>query len=152
MDRQGLVSYTSTTLSRLLTSQPRISTTAGLSSHTHPPLLDKEPANADKPRVRELVEGVKLNIVLRGLPSDDRPSAASMVFPRVRRSPLSKDKVQHLDIVSCWKGLSPSQSDELAAWEGIFQECLASQIREHLREGFVKWLDKYIGMYSPHYL
>lgn len=127
--------------------QARISTNTGVSSHAHPPLLSEKIGHAAEPGVRELVEELHFDIVLRGLPSDERPSAASMVFPRVRRSPLGKDKAQHLDIVSCWKGISPSQSDELAAWEGMFRECLASQIQEHLQEDFSKWLYKYTGTF-----
>ncbi|KAF2023276.1 hypothetical protein EK21DRAFT_12766, partial [Setomelanomma holmii] len=100
--------------------------------------------------LKKLVARLNLDIVLHGLPADEaglscggtRP-ASSLLMPQVRRSPMAHGATQHLDVVSCWKGLSPSQGEEIAAWERIFTECLAAHIESGLRGSFSDWLRKY---------
>ncbi|KAH7071425.1 hypothetical protein BKA63DRAFT_419420 [Paraphoma chrysanthemicola] len=144
MEFQRLVSDSPTPFVRYSTLQARGNAAADRSVHAHPSLKHAKTAtpNADDPW--DLVQRMTLEVTLQGLLGDERPSPASMFLPRVRRSPLSRDNVQHLDIVSCWKGISPSQGNELAAWEGVFEECLASHLSKHLQEGCVKWLNQYI--------
>lgn len=61
-----------------------------------------------------LAKDVHLEVVLV-VPSDDP------IIPRVRRTPPSGESVQHLDLVSCWKGLSYQQARELDIWEQSFE-------------------------------
>jgi hypothetical protein len=95
-------------------------------------------AKTDKEALKDLILKVPIEIVLRRLPGEDPTSACGPLLPRVRRSPLTTDAVQHLDIVSCWKGLSHHQSLELSAWEETFKESLASQLKTYLLHHFAK--------------
>jgi hypothetical protein len=99
-------------------------------------------------RLQDLVSKVTLDVELQGLANDDLPHAYTHVVPRVRRSTFTEDAVQHLDIVSCWKRLSKSQVLELATWEQLFKECLASQLKQRLQQDFADRLGGYFGDYS----
>jgi hypothetical protein len=96
-------------------------------------------------RLQDLVSKVALDVELQGLANDDLPPACALVVPRVRRSTFTEDTVQHLDIVSCWKGLSNSQALELAMWERLFKACLASQLKQRLLQDFANRLSGYLG-------
>lgn len=41
--------------------------------------------------------------------------------------------IQHIDVVTCWKGLTYSQASELAFWEQAFRHCLTLQVESSLR-------------------
>jgi hypothetical protein len=97
----------------------------------------------------DLVSNLTLDIVIRGLANQGPPLITAFFLPDVRRSPLTKGAVQHLDTVSCWKGLSQSRARELSTWERLFEESLAVQIKEHLQRRFVVYLSKCHGTYHP---
>jgi hypothetical protein len=101
------------------------------------------------PSLFGFVSKVKFHVILRGLLNEDLPAASACLFPAVRRSPSTIGGPQHLDTVSCWKGLSQSQSEELVAWEGLFKESMASQIKEDIQRGFALQLKLCPGMQSP---
>jgi len=83
--------------------------------------------------------------VLRGFVNQDWASSSALVLPRVRRSPPSDDTVRHLELVSCWKGLSHSQAIELTSWERLFKQSLASHIKQHLLQDAIHRLGGYPG-------
>jgi hypothetical protein len=114
--------------------------------HAHPPFTADIPKDKTG-RLQDLVRKVALDVELRGLANEDLPPAYAPVIPRVRRSTFTEDAVQHLDIVSCWKGLSKSQVLELATWEHLFKECLASQLKQCLEQDFAERLGGYLGDY-----
>jgi hypothetical protein len=87
-----------------------------------------------------LLSKIPVDMVLRGLPNEDLPPSSALNFPRVRRSPLVAGTVQHLDMVSCWKGLSHSQGLELTLWEHLFKQSLASRIKQRLLQDLVHQL------------
>jgi hypothetical protein len=95
--------------------------------------------------VFDLVSTVNFNVVIRGLPNEDCSAASALLFPFVRRSSRTKEAAQHIDTVSCWKGLSPLQFGELSVWERLFKESLASQIKEHLQRDFASQLQRCAG-------
>jgi len=64
-----------------------------------------------------------MSISLRKITGDASPCGP--VMPRVRRSSITNEPVQHLDIVSCWKGLSHQQALEIDKWEQAFEQCIA---------------------------
>jgi hypothetical protein len=97
------------------------------------------------PSLHELVDKVMVDVVLRGFSNEDLAPSSALVLPRVRRSPPSDDTVQHLELVSLWKGLSHSQAIELAWWERLFKQSLASQIKQHLLQDVVHRLSGYPG-------
>ncbi|KAH8731798.1 hypothetical protein GQ44DRAFT_766854 [Phaeosphaeriaceae sp. PMI808] len=122
---------------------PQINTDAGVTSHAHPLPSPEQHSAYREDGLQNLISKVPLDIKLYGLINDDLPSATGFVFPRVRRSSITSDAVQHLDIISCWKGLSHSQGLELTTWEYLFKESLASQIEEYLQREFINDLSKY---------
>ncbi|KAH7413611.1 hypothetical protein DE146DRAFT_1283 [Phaeosphaeria sp. MPI-PUGE-AT-0046c] len=81
-----------------------------------------------------------MNIVLSGLPVDGRTNAFDFIIPHARRSTLLAGPVQHLDVISCWKGVTNAQAWELASWDYFFKECLAVQIKEYLQREFLSRL------------
>jgi hypothetical protein len=93
----------------------------------------------------DLVSTVNFNVVIRGLPNEDLPAASALLFPFVRRSSRIREAAQHLDTISCWKGLSSSQSDELSVWERLFKESMALQIKELLQRDFASRLERCTG-------
>ncbi|KAJ4377497.1 hypothetical protein N0V83_000322 [Neocucurbitaria cava] len=96
----------------------------------------------DELRRRAFISSLTFDINLEGLPIREKLSVADLHIPRVRRSPYSDAPVSHLDVVSCWKGLSYSQATELIIWERLFQQCLALQIRKRLQGIVIKHLDE----------
>jgi hypothetical protein len=91
---------------------------------------------------------MKLDVILRGLANEDLPPSSAIVLPRVRRSAIGDGAVQHLDVVSCWKGLSFSTVLELTMWEDLFKESLASQIKQRLQHEFVEKLQAFPGEFD----
>lgn len=87
-----------------------------------------------------------MDIVLSGMPVDGRSNAVDFIVPHVRRSPLGFGPAQHLDVISCWKGVTYAQACELASWDCFFKECLAVQIKEYLQCEFLNSLS---GPSSP---
>ncbi|KAF1848155.1 uncharacterized protein K460DRAFT_403452 [Cucurbitaria berberidis CBS 394.84] len=102
--------------------------------HAHPspgkPIIPTD----DTQHLRDLVASVPFNVTLDGLGTKDNATASDLLFPRVRRSPFSDEAISHLDVVSCWKGISHSQGVELELWQRLFRKCLASQVEEGLRD------------------
>jgi hypothetical protein len=91
---------------------------------------------------------VMMDVELRGLLTDGVTSAFELVFPNVRRSQLSHDAVQHLDVVSCWKGLQYSKANELVLWDRLLRESLAAHIQLHLLQDFAFHLLGCCGKFS----
>ncbi|KAF1995224.1 hypothetical protein P154DRAFT_349590 [Amniculicola lignicola CBS 123094] len=113
----------------------------GSTSHAHPKLEASTPTTTQS--LCELLANVKVEIELRGLPGADRYKATDVYCPEVRRSPtISDHHVSHLDVVSCWKGLSIKYASEIVWWEVLFQEALERMVlstvlrsfAEHVRE------------------
>jgi hypothetical protein len=92
--------------------------------------------------LQDLVSRVPLRIALRGFADE---GISTPICPQVRRSPLSEESVQHLDLVSCWKGLSPSHVVELTTWTRLFRECLGDLIKAWLQRDMVEQLSRYPG-------
>ena len=88
--------------------------------HSHPPLPPKGPL-LDSPTA--------VDFVLEGLQDENRSSAANIYCPQVRRPHFTKNvTINHMDIVSCWKGLSLSQATEVVFWEKIFRDTLQARV------------------------
>jgi hypothetical protein len=45
-------------------------------------------------------------------------------------SSFSKDCIQHMDIITTWKGLHASQANELTFWGNAFRACLEDVVEE----------------------
>lgn len=66
---------------------------------------------------------------LRGLQGEGRSNATQVYCPEVRRSYFNGNSpINHLDSVSCWRGLDLKQADEIFAWERVFRKALEEQI------------------------
>lgn len=66
---------------------------------------------------------------LRGLPGEDRSTVYEIYCPDVRRSEYdSKSLINHLDLISSWKGLSLQQAEEILTWERVFRRVLEGYI------------------------
>ncbi|PVI00942.1 hypothetical protein DM02DRAFT_654964 [Periconia macrospinosa] len=80
-----------------------------------------------------------IDIQLSGSPA--RSDASDMYCPQIRRSPLSNaHAVNHIDVVSCWKGLSLRQASEALMWERFHDEALVVQVTDSLRTLFLRGL------------
>jgi hypothetical protein len=97
---------------------------AGVTGHAHPQAAAAT-HNADETdeTLVQLISEVPLNIVL--CKASSGAASCGPMMPHVRRSPITTEPVQHLNIVSCWKGLSHQQTLELEKWEQVFQEEIA---------------------------
>ncbi|KAJ4346749.1 uncharacterized protein N0V89_010681 [Didymosphaeria variabile] len=72
---------------------------------------------------------------LKSLPGEDRSTATEVYCPDVRRSGFNNNiSINHLDVVSCWKGLSLQQAEEVLTWERIFRKALEEQIVDSVYE------------------
>lgn len=97
------------------------------SIHAHPPAPMGHQGFLGRPTSDITVE-------LRGLFHDDRLKVTDVYCPEVRRSPFNSGyHVNHLDVVSCWKGLSISQATEIVLWEHLLREALEIQVLDYLR-------------------
>lgn len=127
----------------------RLDTNAGgVTGHAHPSPL-KHSQTTESKMLEAVKASIPVNVELRGLLTDDVKSAFDLVMPKVRRSQLGHDAVQHLDVVSCWKGLQYSNATELVLWDRLFRESLASHIKLHLLQAFVTHLSRCRGRCSP---
>ncbi|KAF1945536.1 hypothetical protein EJ02DRAFT_46480 [Clathrospora elynae] len=109
----------------------------GVAGHGHPSpskFID------DTQRLQDLLAGLVFDIDLRGMAASSAASLATMHFPRLRQSPSKEHAISHLDVVSCWKGISNAQALELTLWERLFQHCLKMQIEDCLRLAVVTQL------------
>jgi hypothetical protein len=121
---------------------------SNITGHAHPTSNNVASISSAEPHeLMALVHKVPLDIVLSGLANETASPASAPVFPFVRRSPLTNGTVQHLDIISCWKNLSSSQIAELTVWNRLFEECLASQVKQRLQHDFARRLIEYPGEY-----
>jgi hypothetical protein len=93
--------------------------------------------------VRELFDLLGVEVQLRDLFGAAKNKVSDVYCPGVRRSPYSETpNLMHLDVVSCWRGLSYKQAAEIAYWEVNLQQCLEKIVRdavirifaEHLRD------------------
>ncbi|KAF2826911.1 hypothetical protein CC86DRAFT_466693 [Ophiobolus disseminans] len=122
---------------------PCIVTSFDVVGHAHPSPERRDSVQDEVEKIHDLIIKVRLDVVLRRLPADDASSVCGPLMPRVRRSSISVGPAQHLDTVSCWKGLSHQQTLELVAWERVFRDSLASQLKHHLQDGLAAQLLKY---------
>ncbi|KAF1918725.1 hypothetical protein BDU57DRAFT_119054 [Ampelomyces quisqualis] len=117
---------------------------SAVTGHAHPASVNSFETTAEALcDVNACVLDMKLDVVLRGLANADLPPTSAMVLPRVRRSAIGDGAVQHLDVVSCWKGLSFSTVLELSMWEDLFKESLVSKIKQRLQHEFVEKLNAF---------
>ncbi|KAF2448625.1 hypothetical protein P171DRAFT_216690 [Karstenula rhodostoma CBS 690.94] len=80
---------------------------------------------------RLLAKGLQL----RGLQGEDRSTATQVYCPEVRRSYLNNNsRINHLDSVSCWRGLDFKQAEEVFTWERVFRKALEEQIADDVRK------------------
>ncbi|KAF2201037.1 hypothetical protein GQ43DRAFT_48746 [Delitschia confertaspora ATCC 74209] len=98
------------------------------SRHAHPKSGLRYPWKApEKPAT------LKLRIELTGLIEGDHQSIADVYYPTARRSSTYNEcPVHHLDVVSCWKGLSTQQASEILFWETLFKESLEELVLRDL--------------------
>lgn len=112
-------------------------------SHAHP--YPRTSKRASLQHVQELLTNIDVDLVLRGLPGANKAKVTDVYCPEVRRSPPTEHQhVSHLDVVSCWKGLSFRQAREIARWESLFKYSLESQVRNTVLRAVAKRL------YKPH--
>lgn len=62
----------------------------GNAGHAHPSPIEPVAGTDNLQRLRDLVDGVTLDITLRGLAAQDNATAPAMHVPRVRRAPFSE--------------------------------------------------------------
>lgn len=101
--------------------------------HAHPSLVESGPACNPTQRLEDLALSLPLQVDLEGLAASGQNDVHSMYHPRVRRSVSASQAMEHVDIVTCWKGLSHPQACELAFWEHAFRDCIRLQIEGFLR-------------------
>ena len=66
---------------------------------------------------------------LRGLQGEGRSSAIQVYCPEIRRSYFNNGcSTNHLDSVSCWRGLNMKQAEEVYSWERVFRKALEELI------------------------
>jgi hypothetical protein len=72
--------------------------------------------------ILDLFRKSDIEFQLRGLLGVDRSTVCDVYSPEVRRSPTThRMTVTHLDLVTCWKGLSYAQAAEILFWENVFR-------------------------------
>ena len=100
------------------------------SSHAHP--VTKTFYDSQEPYTIPSIE-----VELRGLTGEQRRHAWEMFCPVVRRSSTHNEfPIQHLDVVSCWKGISCRQASEIMFWEAVFKESLEKLVAQELLDAF----------------
>jgi hypothetical protein len=71
---------------------------------------------------------------VRGLPGVAGLNITDIYCPDVHRLPFVKaNNVNHLDVVTCWKGLSCTQASEVALWKRLLGDALGEQLEETVR-------------------
>ena len=99
--------------------------------------------------VRYLFAELNIDVQLRGLLGADRCRVTDVYCPEVRRSPLTSNKdFSHLDVVSCWRGITLRQASEIAYWEGNFTSSLEKMITDVIIHVFVEYLRQENGKTS----
>lgn len=53
----------------------------------------------------------------------------------------------HLDLIECWKGLSPAQAMELTMWYHFLHDCLQGEVRAALHESIIQDILKSGGQF-----
>lgn len=112
----------------------------GPSAHTHAHPSGNSKYEAPSKAFSKTPVPPPMHIVLQGMLVNGRATSCDLIIPHVRRSAPAGGLVQHLDVVSCWKGVTHLQAWELATWDCFFKECLAMQIKEHLGHEFSRSL------------
>lgn len=91
--------------------------------------------------VRDLFTELNVEFQLRGLLGADKSRVMDVFCPEVRRSPTTHGpEIKHLDVVSCWRGLSFPQAGEIAYWENNFILSLDKMIKDAIMQVFVDWV------------
>ncbi|KAI8933292.1 hypothetical protein NX059_009919 [Plenodomus lindquistii] len=109
------------------------STSTGAASHAHPSPVDSAPPADSMQYLEDAAARLPLHVKLEGLAAIGQLNAQNAYRPRVRRSGSTEQAIEHVDVVTCWKGLSFAQAGELAFWEHAFRQCLTSQVEHTLR-------------------
>lgn len=116
-------------LCSLTSSQLPIDEARSYAGHAHP-----YPKNHKPPKTQHLSQvfaDIDVKLMLRGLSGETRREVIDVYCPEVRRSPPTDYQyITHLDVVSCWKGLSFRQAREVAQWETLFKKALEHQLRD----------------------
>ncbi|KAF2651271.1 hypothetical protein K491DRAFT_719977 [Lophiostoma macrostomum CBS 122681] len=108
-------------------------------SHSHP-LSETDELHK---MLRDLLGGLQVDFRLRNLPGSGKSRVTDVYCPEVRRSPLRDSlNVNHLDVVSCWKGLSFHQASEIAYWESTFKSCLEDTAFDAIAAAFAMFLER----------
>ncbi|KAH9882601.1 hypothetical protein J1614_000837 [Plenodomus biglobosus] len=108
-------------------------TGSNLAPHAHPLPGNSVPPDDAMQRLEDMAASLPLHVQLHGLAAEEQSDAHNAYRPRVRRSASTSQAIEHVDIVTCWKGLSYSQASELTFWKHAFRICLSSQIERALR-------------------
>ncbi|KAF2865807.1 hypothetical protein BDV95DRAFT_612381 [Massariosphaeria phaeospora] len=109
-------------------------------SHSHP-YPRPEKVNQRSVLVQLQPADLDITVEVRGLAGASRRKATDVYCPEVRRSPFSTiHHVNHLDVVSCWKGLSLRQACEVVVWERLFERALEAQLWGFVRAGVLSHL------------
>ncbi|KAJ8105884.1 hypothetical protein OPT61_g9909 [Boeremia exigua] len=115
--------------------QPIFDAGVNAAGHAHPLPVRLSPRALEEQRVRALIARQPIAVKLLGLPCERVPTVASILTPRVRRSPINENvNPNHLDLTECWKGLSHPQATELTMWYHFLNECLHVEVRAILYE------------------
>ena len=106
-------------------------------SHAHP----ASEADDVRSTLRDIFDNLQVDFRLRNPLGAVRTRVTDVYCPEIRRSQLREQRdVNHLDVVSCWKGLSYKQAAEIAYWENSFKVCLEETVLEALAEPFGVYL------------
>ncbi|KAF2703009.1 hypothetical protein K504DRAFT_186567 [Pleomassaria siparia CBS 279.74] len=107
--------------------------------HAHPHPQNRKPNSSQQ--IRELLRTIHVDLRLRGLPGANTSKVTDLYCPEVRRSmPMRNRHINHLDVVSCWKGLSFRRASEVLLWEDLFRHSLESQVRDTLLHNLAEHL------------
>ncbi|KAG9193470.1 hypothetical protein G6011_03505 [Alternaria panax] len=117
-------------------------TDVGVTGHAHPSASSVSLDETGHQYVERFLANVVFDVELCGLALHSNASPSDMHCPRLRRSESKQQAIDHLDVVSCWKGISNAQALELTLWERLFQTCLASQVENDLRRRTIVQLSK----------
>jgi hypothetical protein len=120
----NLASFCSLTSTQLPIDEAR-----SYAGHAHPCPKNDRPANTQQ--LSEIFADIDVEVNLRGLAGENRRKVTDVYCPEVRRStPTGYQHINHLDVVSCWKGLTFQQACEIAQWESLFKKALEGQLRD----------------------
>jgi hypothetical protein len=105
--------------------------------HGHPSPKMPEPTSVQA--ILDLFRKSDIEFQLRGLLGVDRSTVSDVYSPEVRRSPTThRMTVTHLDLVTCWKGLSYAQAAEILFWENVFRLSLERMVWDVVTRLFAK--------------